>query len=84
MTGKALADDDVRVAQQQSGSVVGMVGGMGGEMAHESPERESFALPAHVVLAMLFGFLGSKFARWAGRPDENDADEPRHECASLS
>lgn len=74
-TGETLPEDNARVVQQNSGAF----GGMGGVMVHETPVRESFASLAHVLFAMLFGYIGSKFAIWINRETAVAGGEKRHE-----
>jgi len=70
-TGQFLPDDDIRIVQRNSQTI----GGMGGVMVHEMPVRESFASLAHLLFAMLFGYVGSKFALWVNRSNTYKADE---------
>ena len=64
-TGEALPDYDPAANPGLGG------GGFGGVGIREIPDRSTFMSLAHVILAMICGYIGAKFAVWI---DRNHAD----------
>ena len=68
MTGEPLPDYDPKTAKVESGSFGGMPTFGGAPVgAKETPDRTTFMSVAHTFLAMLFGYVGMKFAAYVYR-----------------
>jgi hypothetical protein len=75
MTGEPMPDYDPTKASSDPGSIGGLPTFAGATVgAKETPERTTFMSVAHTFLAMVFGYVGMKFAgyvyRRQGRPDK--------------
>jgi hypothetical protein len=68
MTGEPLPDYDPTTAPIGGGSVPGMPTFGGAPVGmKETPDRAAFMSVAHALLAMVFGYAGSKFAIYIHR-----------------
>jgi hypothetical protein len=69
MTGEALPDYDPTTAPKFGGGGVGGLYTVGGAPVgmKETPDRTTFMSVAHALLAMVFGYTGSKFAVYIHR-----------------